>query len=152
MKLRKYNKPFCTYTSMYQDPYLQAYGKWLNGLIWSWILTVTVVDGGSIEAANKGLIDLLLYYATGARYFWVVEPDTTGRLSIQGMVTGVQAFKRLPLQDELTWRYGRSQIEPYDPTRGWCFYICKYLKRGRADIITNLTAEDMPKDIEVAND
>ncbi|MFH1235639.1 MAG: hypothetical protein V1685_01730 [Parcubacteria group bacterium] len=126
---------------MYENPYIQAYGDWLDRAEWDWIITVTVKDGLSIEAVKNGVIDLITHYS--ARYFLVVEPNQNRRLHIQGLIAGVPNFRRLPIQDDLTWRYGRSEIKPYDPMQGWRFYILKYLEKNYADFETNLSGADM---------
>jgi hypothetical protein len=135
-------KAFCPYGSIYDDPVLQAYGKWISSFTWSWCITVTISSTMPADRVKAAVIDLLLHHSASAKYFLVTEPRASKVLDIQGYVAGLPEYMRLPLQDELTWRYGRTLIAPYNPAEGWAFYISKYLKAGYAVPDTNLVPED----------
>jgi len=146
-KIGKYKyRPFCPYGSIYDDPVVQAYGKWIRSYTWSWCITVTIAGNTPVALARQGLINLLLHHSASAKYFLVTEPRASKALDIQGYVAGLPEHMRLPLQDELTWRYGRTLIDPYDPAGGWAFYISKYLKSGYAVPDTNLNPTDTIED------
>jgi hypothetical protein len=140
-KHRNY-KAFCPYGSIYLDPVLQEYGKWIKSFTWHWCITVTIAGTVPVAVAKQGLINLLLHHSASAKYLLISEPCKSKSLHIHGLIAGLPEYRRLPLQDELTWRYGRSLITPYDPDGGWAFYIAKYLKLGYAQLDTNAETID----------
>jgi hypothetical protein len=142
-KIAKYRyRPLCSTGSIYDDPILQAYGKWISSFTWSWCITVTISSTMPADRVKAAVIQLLLHHSASARYLLISEPCKSKSLHIHGLIAGLPEYRRLPLQDELTWRYGRSLITPYDPDGGWAFYIAKYLKLGYAQLDTNAETID----------
>jgi len=136
-------KPFCTYNSIYEDPYLRAWSQFMGQFPWQWTVTVTFDRSVSISVAQSQLLALLQYHSPSVRYFFVSEPGLSRSLHIHGLLNGMPSHKRLALEYELNWKFGKSEIQQYNAEHRWIPYICKYLKKGYGLYFTNLTEEDL---------
>jgi len=148
MKFYNSYKPFCTADSIFDDPYIKAWGEFLGQFQWRWAVTVTFDRSVSISVAQSQLIALLQYHSLTVRYFFVSEPGLSRRLHIHGVVSGILSHKRLAFEYELNWRFGKSEVQLYNAERQWIMYICKYLKKGYGLYFMNLTEKDLPKGME----
>jgi hypothetical protein len=126
------------YKSIYDDPFITSVGLWIAGLAnWQWIISVTFEYGGSQAWARQCFETVMKKCVPEAVYLAVVDRHRSGEHHIHGVISSLSAFKRLPMQDELNRRYGRSEIKPYIKEMRWCQYLAKKIKFG-GEVVSNI--------------
>lgn len=109
----------------------QAWSEYLRGFAWDHFATLTFARTTTPEGARRAFVQV--WHRVVARlaqrpvpYFFVVERGGGGMWHIHALLSGTQ---HVPLDGlESAWkRYGRADIQPYDPMRGAAFYLTKSL-------------------------
>lgn len=121
----------------------EAFGDFLARLApWSWFINPITFRGDApcsdhaMQAIAEWLADIQAH--AGARPVgWVIAEEfgaLGGRWHAHGLVSGVSRLERAFWWREAFRRFGRTRIQPFDPTRAACFYAAKYAAKALGKI------------------
>lgn len=129
----------------------EGMGRWLSTFRWQWWCTLTFRSDFTLNSARRAARNFFLTVEDAASHpvggFWAIERHRyRGRGDpaslvphVHALVTNVTGVSRRAVWERCYRRWGRTRIEPYDPTKGASFYIAKYvgkeaLERGEWDV------------------
>lgn len=116
----------------------RAMGEWLSGFNWAWWATVTFRSDFTLNSARRAVRNFFLMVEDAAGHpvggFWAIERhkyrggDDPASLvpHFHALVADVAGVSRRAVWEKCHRRWGRTRIEPYDPTRGASQYVSKY--------------------------
>lgn len=113
---------------------------------WDYFLTITAELERTAKSWRRGMVAF-----TGGRYigdyeirrsYWGLEQHKSGRLHAHALVQvtdGIGAeiegsYKETiatQMWQHLFNRFGRSEVVPFDPSKGACYYVSKYCVKGQ---------------------
>lgn len=124
----------------------QVFGEFIASLAeWDWFMNPTFRDdsrtgGPPVRDVALARIDeylSLLQKAASRPIGWVTAEEfgsMGGRLHCHMLIAGVRNLRRKFWWAEAHRRFGRTRIEPFDPTRGAAFYAAKYAAKALGNI------------------
>ena len=102
-----------------------AWGDWLGEFEWTHATTLTFRHPRTVEAARREvqrhLRDLAHRVQKKVDWFWTMERTHQGHVHIHTLVDAPLSAAEV----RQSWKGGRAKVEPYEPDRGWRYYISK---------------------------
>lgn len=113
----------------------KEYGEFLREMPWDFYTTLTFRLPIGCEAAVRRFntwIRRLEQRAQGpVGWFRSVERGRSDLIHLHSLIEEPESLIISDLRD--AWKWGRSDIQIYDPTREGAFYVAKDITNGRAD-------------------